>query len=73
MFTNVFAKVMVATPHRSGVCPFQINFATSAVLDWLFMLIKGHLISLFDARVTESLGRMKVPRPDTPPTAAPRG
>ena len=68
MFTNVFAKVMVATPHRSGVCPFQINFATSAFLDWIFMLVKGHLLSLFDARVIESVGRMKVcPLPVPPP------
>jgi hypothetical protein len=60
MFTNVFAKVMVAVPHRSGVCPFQINFVTTAFLDWIFMLINGHMVSLFDARVLESLPRMRV-------------
>lgn len=60
MFTNVFAKVMVAVPHRSGVCPFQINFATAAFLDWIFMLINGHVVSLFSPRVLESLSRMKV-------------
>jgi hypothetical protein len=66
MFTNVFAKVMVAVPHRSGVCPFQINFATSAFLDWIFMLVKGHVLPLFDARVVESVGRMKVSVPPAP-------
>ena len=67
MFTNVFAKVMVAVPHRSGVCPFQINFVTSAFLDWIFMIVKGHLLSLFDARVIESVGRMKVRFAPAPP------
>jgi hypothetical protein len=60
MFVNVFAKVMVAVPHRSGVCPFQINFVTAAFLDWIFMLVNGHVVSLFSPRVLESLSRMKV-------------
>ena len=60
MFTNVFAKVMVAVPQRSGVCPFQINFVTAAFLDWIFMLVNGHVVSLFSPRVLESLSRMKV-------------
>ncbi len=59
-FTKLLTKVMVAVPHRSGMCPFEINTPTAAVLDWLFMLIKEHVLCIFDTRVVESFGRMKV-------------
>ena len=59
-FTKLLTKVMVAVPHRSGMCPFEISQPTAAFLDWLFMMIKEHALCIFDARVTESYGRMKV-------------
>ena len=61
-FTKLLTKVMVAVPHRSGTCPFEIASPTAAFLDWLFMLIKEHAFCIFDTRVAESYGRMKVSR-----------
>jgi len=40
--------------------PFHISSITSAFLDWLFMLVKEHVLCLFNVRVRESFGRMKV-------------
>jgi hypothetical protein len=62
-FTKLLTKVMVAVPHRSGMCPFEINSSSAAFLDWVFMMIKEHATCIFDARVLESLGRMKVRHP----------
>jgi hypothetical protein len=59
-FTKLLTRVMVAVPHRSGVCPFEISSPSAAFLDWLFMMIKEHALCIFDTRVAESYGRMKV-------------
>jgi hypothetical protein len=42
------------------VCPFEISSPSAAFLDWLFMMIKEHALCIFDTRVAESSGRMKV-------------
>lgn len=39
--------------------PFRITEQSKAFLDWLFMLIKEHVLCIFDLRVAESYGRMK--------------
>lgn len=59
-FSRIFAGIMVALPHRSGMLPFHISSITSAFLDWMFMLVKEHVLCLFNVRVRESFGRMKV-------------
>ena len=59
-FSRMFAGIMVALPHRSGMMPFHVSTPTSAFLDWLFMLVKEHVMCLFNVRIVENFGRMKV-------------
>jgi hypothetical protein len=59
-FSRTFAGVMVALPHRSGMFPFRVSTPTSAFLDWLFMLVKEHVMCIFNVRVVENFGRIKV-------------
>ena len=59
-FTRTFAGVMVALPHRSGAFPFRVSCVTSAYLEWMFMLVKQHVFGIFNTRVIESFGRMRV-------------
>jgi hypothetical protein len=57
---GAFAKLMVALPHRSGMLPFHISWVSSAYLDWLNMLIKRHAMCIFNPRVADNMGRIKV-------------
>ncbi len=50
----------MAVPHRSGMLPIMITPQVGAYLDWLFMFIKEHVLCIFDERVAQSFGRMKV-------------
>jgi len=59
-FSRTFAGVMVALPHRSGMFPFRVSTPTSAFLDWMFMLVKEHVMCIFNVRVVENFGRIKV-------------
>jgi hypothetical protein len=59
-FSRTFAGVMVALPHRSGMFPFRVSAPTSAFLDWMFMLVKEHVMCIFNVRVVENFGRIKV-------------
>ncbi len=59
-FSRTFAGVMVALPHRSGMFPCRVSTPTSAFLDWLFMLVKEHVMCIFNVRVVENFGRIKV-------------
>jgi hypothetical protein len=59
-FTRIFTGIMVALTHRSGMFPFHVSSVTSAFLDWLFVYVKEHVLCLFNVRVKESFGRMKV-------------
>jgi len=57
---GVVAKLVAALPHRSGMLPFHISWVTSAFLDWQNMLVKRHAMCLFNPRVAENMGRVKV-------------
>ncbi len=59
-FSRTFAGVMVALPHRSGMFPFRVSTPTSAFLDWMFMMVKEHVMCIFNVRVVENFGRIKV-------------
>ena len=59
-FSKVFTSVMVALPHRSGMMPFHINSTTSALLDWMYMIVRSHLFCIFNGDVIENFGRIKV-------------
>lgn len=62
-FSHVFAKVDVALLHRSGALPYSIGFATSAALDWFYMIIKEHLFCVFNPVMIENFGRVRVSLP----------
>ena len=51
---------MVALPHRTGMLPIAHNPHVASYLDWLFMLIKEHILCIFDASVAQNFGRIKV-------------
>jgi hypothetical protein len=59
-FSRIFAGIMVALPHRSGMFPFHVSSVSSALMDWMFMLVDEHVLCLFNVRVRESIGRIKV-------------
>ena len=59
-FSKIFTSVMVALPHRSGMMPFHINSTTSALLDWMYMIVRSHLFCIFNGDVIENFGRIKV-------------
>lgn len=59
-FSKVFTSVMVALPHRAGMLPFHINKTSSSFLDWMYMIVRGHLFCIFNVHMIENFGRIKV-------------
>jgi hypothetical protein len=58
-FSNLFATVMVAAPHDTGVIPFEINWVTQAFCDWIFLYVQAHMSSLFGLHDREGFLRLR--------------
>jgi hypothetical protein len=58
--SRMFTGVVVALPHRSGMFPFHVSGPSSSCLDWMYMMLEAHVMCIFNVRVSESIGRMKV-------------
>ena len=50
----------VALFHRSGSLPFRVPAVTAAFSNWMVMMVKHHTQCVFNNRVAESFGRIRV-------------